>query len=242
MKPMNIIVELAGRDSVVAFYRLLKQSASRIPAPSNSFILSIVNAAPEYGTVSCGDPIDMACKLKKLAENYGQTVHEVATEYKPDIWFNMVKSGCLGYTNTNFISPCLMCHTYCHLMRLPIALKYGYDYILTGERSSHDGKLKVNQNEKVFKSIDSFFNSYGITLVRPLEHVENTEIIKKEYSDLCRELGVDENYFTFTPCYLEGSGKIDNQRDLDIFLANNLYKVVPIMEEMVKQYDLDTRK
>ena len=46
-----------------------------------------------------------------------------------------------------FYTPCIMCHMFTHLLRIPVFLNNKCNGIITGERFSHDGNIKANQHQ-----------------------------------------------------------------------------------------------
>ena len=228
----SIVVELAGRDSFVALHRYLKSLGDK----KQHFILSIVKTPPEELDVN--NQMYLLDKLIPYLINTGHSVEwEIHDGANDHVWFTMVKS-IFGYNeNASVVSPCIMCHLFCHLMRLDDAIKYDAA-ILSGERSLHDGKLKINQNDDIFNITDIYFAKYGIDIIRPLRDISDSNLIKSEYEDFCKLIGLDINAYKFTPCSLSGSGKVANEEELKLAikgLNKNLYDILDQAKEKIKR-------
>lgn len=125
-----------------------------------------------------------------------------------------------------FFSPCIACHLYCHLLRLPLAKTYSAN-ILTGERKSHDGSIKVNQNNFVLNWFANFFTNNNYHFIKPLIDVIDSNEIKIILKNLPFDILNKENFIS---CSMQSKRKTPDlnyaeiQSYLDLFLK-------PIMEE-----------
>lgn len=125
-----------------------------------------------------------------------------------------------------FFSPCIACHLYCHLLRLPLAKTYSAN-ILTGERKSHDGSIKVNQNNFVLNWFANFFTNNNYHFIKPLIDVIDSNEIKIILKNLPFDVLNKENFIS---CSMQSKRKTPDlnyaeiQSYLDLFLK-------PIMEE-----------
>lgn len=153
---MNIIAELAGADSLAAI-KLYQQTHS------DNIIPSLV-----------------------ISPNENQTnLQEVINFYNQFIIDNRLQSLQIDFPNyqlwnelqaINLPSQCVLCHFYCHLMRIPLIQQY-QGILLTGERKSHNGKIKWNQNEPILNMYNKIFDYFNIPIIKPLENIQDTQII-----------------------------------------------------------------
>lgn len=132
----------------------------------------------------------------------------------------------------SFISPCIACHLYCHLLRAPIA-KRNNAKILTGERNKHNDKIKINQNTLVLNYFENIFQSFGFNFERPLINVENTKEIKNIIIDLPFDTSDKNNYIKCSIKKPPLKEEDLNQQEILQYLENNLK---PIMEEYINEY------
>ena len=167
-----VIGEIAGRDSIVA---ILKAQELR----QFSFLLpSIVYTGTEYG-----DPEILIKRLdfvkKELAKRDAHTFEPVI-HGSPKLWMQLCANSVeISIERWGFYTPCIACHLYLHIMRALLAIKLKISRIVTGERSSHEGVIKLNQLPYVLESFKDFFASYGIELMQPLKNIASNEEIAK---------------------------------------------------------------
>ena len=98
---------------------------------------------------------------------------------REDIWalMNGRLSGEL-FRKFGFNSPCIGCHLYFHLTKLHFAKSLS-GIILSGERESHDGRIKVNQLPGALDAYQDVIASFGCELRMPLRHMEDGEAVEK---------------------------------------------------------------
>ncbi|SET28521.1 hypothetical protein SAMN05660297_01915 [Natronincola peptidivorans] len=170
----TVIGEFSGRDSVAAILKALEDNGINDILPVASF------AATEYG-----DPTS-------LEENYLQMVERVKTLYgdnkkihpliyysNPDLW-SIINGRFVEVINRKFgfYTPCIGCHAYFHLLRVPMALKLGRK-IISGERENHDGRVKVNQLGSCLDIYQEVTRHFGVELLMPLRHVDKGEEVER---------------------------------------------------------------
>lgn len=168
-----VIGEFAGRDSAAAIIKTLETEDLNRVLPMATF------APTEYGDFNSLEK-NLLSTQKRVALLHGasKTVDQLVYYSNPDLWSAL--NGRFAYVlqeKYGFFSPCIGCHAYFHLVRLPFALKLGKK-IISGERESHDGQVKINQLAPcldVYQKITAYF---GVELLMPLRHMqEGNEVV-----------------------------------------------------------------
>ena len=145
-------------------------------------IPTIVYTGTEYGDKqSYYDSIEF---LKRKGKENG--VRFADTIYMQDgrLW-NLLCSKYQYLINrkSGFYTPCVACHMFAHLMRLPLLRKLEAEAIITGERHSHQGRLKANQHPKTMECFREIFEKNGVNMIKPLLEIEDTEMVNSEITD-----------------------------------------------------------
>lgn len=197
MKP--IIVELAGRDSVVSLIKFAEDVQT-----GQAFVLTVVKSPPEENTPFI---LNLGEILRIHLESMGHRVIEMVdiqdtTEY----WMRLLNVN-TGGKYKDIYAPCIACHALCHLMRLPILRKFESNTILTGERLNHQGVIKSNQSIKILDIYDEIFDRFGIKFLRPLKDIINTEIIEQRYNEFCDQYCIDNSNDLFRKCLITNKEK-----------------------------------
>lgn len=198
----KVMVELAGRDSVVSLLKFLEDNKGT----EYTFIFSVVCVPSEDETNTF--ILDLGEILKEYVENLGHTVEGL--HYSCDIresWFYLIKDVQKSVDKYGFWSPCIACHALCHLYRVILCKKLGYGTIITGERTSHGEVYKMNQDKAILDRYDQYFESDGVEFIRPLEQLD-TEAINDIYDKFCDEIEIDRgSKDSFAKCYMSGCWK-----------------------------------
>ncbi len=170
----TVIGEFAGRDSVAAMMEALKQS-------DVNHILPVVTFAPtEYGSEKELE-VNHAKMMEQVQQRYGEEkkIYPLIYYSSLPLWrmlngrFVMALQEAFG-----FYTPCMGCHAYFHLARIPLAAKLGKK-IIAGERESHGGKIKVNQLDLCLDSYQRILKALGMDLLLPIRSVESGDAVEK---------------------------------------------------------------
>lgn len=221
------IVEIAGKDSVSAAHNFIRQNEIDVIVPT------IVYTRTEYG--------DFESYRKSIAylSSYAKLRNiQVANlcELHDEVLWNLL---CAKYQycisqKYGFCTPCIMCHLFAHLIRIPLYIEICASGIITGERYSHNGSIKVNQHLLTVKCFQELFNKKGIFLIQPLLNIDELAIIENEIIDY-----EDINHINDVKCILSGNMHGVNY-DNDFFrnkLCEFLFGfVAPIGEYIVNSY------
>lgn len=132
----------------------------------------------------------------------------------------------------SFMSPCIACHLYCHLLRVPIAKQFNAK-ILTGERNKHNEKIKINQNTIVLNYFEELFTQLNFYFERPLLNVENTKFIQEQIQNLPFDTNDKNNYIKCSIIKTPITENELNKKEILQYLENSLK---PIVEEFINEY------
>ena len=170
------IAEIAGKDSIAAVHKFIRENSV------DTIIPTIVYTGTEYGdTSSYYRSIEY---LKRFAHE--RSVRFMETVYLHDemLWnYLCVKYQHQIHQTYGFYTPCIMCHLFTHLMRVPLLVHSSSVGIITGERFSHGGKLKANQHPNTINCFRSLLERNGVLLMQPLIGINNSDIVDAEIHD-----------------------------------------------------------
>jgi hypothetical protein len=71
---------------------------------------------------------------------------------------------------------CSACHMYVNLCRLPLSRMLGGVPIISGDRDSHDGRIKPSQTPEVIDAMIEVFAHAGVSLLEPLREATGAQI------------------------------------------------------------------
>lgn len=169
----KVIAEVAGRDSFAAMVKFCRENEVR------SIIPTYVHTGTEYGDFG---HIEKSVGLygQKLRQESSTELAELVILKNPELWWAL-NGRFLSVLNQRygFYTPCLGCHLYTHLMRLPLAQEVGVDVIIGGERESHGEKIKLNQIPEALDAYQKVVKEAGLDLELPIRQLRSEqEIIK----------------------------------------------------------------
>jgi hypothetical protein len=73
-------------------------------------------------------------------------------------------------------SPCLACHLYVHIARVPMAWALGMAPVITGERDTHDGRVKLSQTAASIDAETRVMARAGIDLLTPVRSLSTAAV------------------------------------------------------------------
>ncbi len=226
----TVIGEFAGRDSVAAIIKALEDDTI-------INILPIASYAPtEYGDFEIlkSNYEQMLIRIQKL---YGdkKKIYPLMYYSNPDLW-GIINGRFLDFNvkSFGFYTPCIGCHAYFHLLRVPIALKLG-SKIISGERESHDGRIKLNQTAEALDSYIKIAKYFDVELIMPIRYMKDGNEIK----DLIGwdwEEGKAHQSCAFSGNYQSPDGSVYyNKERVQKYLDGYLYPVCTVIgEELIK--------
>lgn len=160
------IAEISGKDSLAAVVRFMDS------AFANKKYVRIIPTVALTGTEisRTGDILELyydsiyslKCYSERLNEKNAYIKFEmlqVIQDYS--LWTHLCSTWTkqVGYVFPG-ASPCITCHLYLHLLRVPLYIRESAVGIITGERYMHEDTLKSNQQEKTLDIYQEIFNSY----------------------------------------------------------------------------------
>jgi len=220
MSSDTVIGEFSGRDSVAAIMKAFEFENVNAILPIATF------AGTEYGNYDI--LYDNYLQLKEqVSKQYGDTkvLHELLEYSDQRLWHLLNGRYTTELINKyGFYIPCIGCHLYFHLTKLKYANRLSRK-IVSGERSSHDGRIKVNQLPEVLESYRNVMTKLGYELIMPIEHMA-------EGNDVESLIGWNWDEGESHPkCVLSGnyrdiSGKaVYDEMQLDDFLESYIEKI-----------------
>ncbi|UNC90877.1 hypothetical protein [Candidatus Contubernalis alkaliaceticus] len=170
----TVIGEFSGRDSVAAIIKAFEDSGIGHILPVASF------AGTEYGEVDTLKENHLYLK-ERIIEIYGKgkILYPLVFYSSPDLWSVINgRFASLIIEKFGFYTPCIGCHAYFHILRVPMALKLGAK-IISGERESHDQKIKINQLPLCLSFYKKILAEFEVELLLPLRNIQRGKEIEK---------------------------------------------------------------
>lgn len=163
------IVEIAGRDSVAAAVKAVKEKGFTDLIPTYAY------TGTEHGPWRS---VEQA--VIRLASRLPETkIHDLVVLGSPGFWQPLN-----GRFVTELISrygfyvPCLGCHLYLHSVRIPLSSLLGGAPIISGERESHNGTIKVNQISEALNAYEKLAREFDTELIMPIRNISNGDRIR----------------------------------------------------------------
>jgi len=222
--PRLAIVEMAGRDSVAAAVKAVEDEEFTDLLPT------YVYTGTEYGPWSS---VEKA--VERLSSRLPEIrVHQLLVLGSPGFW-QALNGRFINelITKLGFFTPCIGCHLYLHSVRIPLALTLGKAPIISGERESHDGSIKINQVSEALTVYQEMAREFGIRLLFPLRHISEGNRVRNilgfEWEEGKEQLGcvLSGNY-----CRLDGSLSIAGGQVLR-YLEEFAY---PLTKKIIETY------
>lgn len=212
---MFIIAELAGDDSLAAIITHLENYPEDIIIPTQVIT-----------------PVELKDNVELVKNNYTLFIQQlrkkgflikdlIVLENNENLWSLLMEQA--------FISPCVACHLYCHLLRVQLALQYKAK-ILTGERNWHDKQIKVNQNTFVLKYFEQLFSSLGLIFERPLINIIDSNKVRSLLKDVPFNTKDKNNYIK---CSIKKNPFYEKDLNTNEFLNYLNNNLKPIVEDYI---------
>jgi hypothetical protein len=168
-RPGLAVAEIAGRDSVAAAVLAVRERGFTSVLPTS------VATGTEYGDERAPDHA-----VERLTSLVGAGV-EVLPPLRigsPRLWAALNGRFASAIAERYHIfSPCLGCHLYMHLARVPLARALGDVPVIAGEREAHGGRVKLSQTSAGIDACSRVLARAGIELVEPIRRVRDAETI-----------------------------------------------------------------
>lgn len=181
--PRLALGEIAGRDAVAAIIQLVEEGSVEAVLPTVA-----------YNGAQCGQLASIYYSLEVLERRLGrERLFEPLFLGSPNFWQALT----LRFSDDlqehfGFFTPYVGCHLYIHAVRVPLAKKLGCRFIVSGERESHDGAVKLTQTPAVLDAYREAVAEFGVELLQPLRDVKQgkavVQILKEEWAQGKRQL------------------------------------------------------
>lgn len=165
-----LIAEIAGRDSVAATLAAVRDGGFTTVLPTS------VATGTEYGDESA--PGRAADHLRDLVGEGVEILPHVRIG-SPRLWAAL--NGRYAHAiqeRFGIHSPCLACHLYMHLCRVPLSRALGEAPVVSGERDTHDGRTKLSQTPLGIDAAVRVLQHAGVELLEPVRQMRDAAEIR----------------------------------------------------------------
>ncbi len=165
------IGEVAGRDSAAAIIKAASLNTIEAILPT------VVYTGTEYGRWSTTfENIKYIGEI--VTQQHRKSFFEPVLLGDAELWWAL--NGRFLSTlveEFGFYTPCIGCHLYMHLVRVPLAKQLSCKKIISGERTRHDQRVKINQTDSALAAYEQVLGQAGIELILPVRAIsEGNEI------------------------------------------------------------------
>jgi len=165
------IGEVAGRDSAAAIIKAASFNSI------SSILPTIVFTGTEYGN---WETVFKNIEIVKgrIEAVYDKQVYSPILLGDAELWWAL-NGRYLSVLNEKFgfCSPCLGCHLYMHLVRVPLARELKCSKIISGERVKHDKRVKINQTAIALNAYKEVLGHADIELILPIRDISSGDEI-----------------------------------------------------------------
>jgi len=232
--PSTVIGEFSGRDSVAAIMKVLED-------PSIKYILPIATfAGTEYGDFDAlYENYEKMLEIVEARFGSDKTIYPLLEYSNHDIWSLMNgRMVALNVEKYGYMTPCIGCHLYFHLTKLPFALALS-GRIISGERASHDGRIKVNQLDVCLDAYQKVIEACGGSLLMPIRHTASGDQVENLIGWGWEE-GKDHPKCVLSGNYRDAQGKaIYDLEILNTYLEDTLVPLGIKIGKHLKTEDVD---
>jgi hypothetical protein len=166
--PDLVIAAIAGRDSVAATVAACREEGFTAVLPT------VVLTGTEFGDPDA--PLAAVQLLRNLLEGEADVLDPVRFG-SPALWAALNGRFAAEIADRyNVASPCLACHLYVHVVRVPLSWSLGSVSVVTGERDTHDGQLKLSQTKASIDAEVRVLAHAGVELLTPVRNRPTAEI------------------------------------------------------------------
>ena len=130
-----------------------------------------------------------------------------------------------------YYSPCIGCHAYLRIIRIPLARHLG-NKIISGERLYHNGDFKIDQIEEVLNVYSKICRDFDVELILPIRYIKEGKKIKEIIGEEW-EQGEKQFSCVFSGNYRDKDGKVIFEKIGILKLLNEF--IYPASIEILKE-------
>ena len=166
--PDLVIAAIAGRDSIAATVAACREEGYSAVLPT------VVLTGTEHGDPDA--PLAAVQLLRELLDGEADVLDPMRFG-SPALWAAINGRFAAEIADRYHVSsPCLGCHLYVHLARVPLSWQLGSIPVVTGERDTHDGRMKLSQTRASIDAEIRVLAHAGIELLTPVRERPTQEI------------------------------------------------------------------
>ncbi|MEI7815241.1 MAG: hypothetical protein WCJ13_10705 [Coriobacteriia bacterium] len=166
--PDLAIAAVAGRDSIAAAVDAARRDGFSAILPTS------VATGTEYG--SADSVLEAVAVLRRLLAGEADVLDPIRIG-SPGLWAAMNGRFAAEIAARWCVySPCLACHLYVHVARIPLAWALGNAPVITGERDTHDGRIKLSQTTASIDAETRVLAHAGVELLTPIRSASHAEV------------------------------------------------------------------
>ncbi|MFA5843973.1 MAG: hypothetical protein WC971_03990 [Coriobacteriia bacterium] len=170
---MPVLVEVSGADSIAAALAF----ADSHPEVAD-YVPSYASTGTEFGDFS-GIEANVALLREELGLRTGARLSDLVRLADPTLWraLNGRFASALAARFGAWL-PCVGCHLYLHVLRVPLARELDTSVIVSGERERHGARTKANQTPEALDAYARVLAHAGIELALPVRGIAATSGIE----------------------------------------------------------------
>jgi hypothetical protein len=159
--------EVAGRDSAAAIIKAASLDSI------DAILPTIVYTGTEYGSWETVFE-NVSIIRDRVESNYKKRFYDAVLLGDAELWWALNgRFLSVLIEKFGFYSPCLGCHLYMHLVRVPLARELNCQKIISGERIKHDNQIKVNQTSIVLDAYKEILYDFGLEIIFPVREISS---------------------------------------------------------------------
>lgn len=168
---MIAIAEISGADSIAAALRFAEEH------PGAELIPTYVSTGTEFGDFAqIESNVDfLRTELPVRGASLSCGLRHVSD---PDLWRALGGRHARAHVELfGAYLPCVTCHLYLHLMRIPLAREAGARVVISGERERHGERTKANQTPEALDAYVRVLAAAGVELALPLRDIADGSVV-----------------------------------------------------------------
>lgn len=166
--PNLAIAAVAGRDSIAAVVAAAQDEGLSAILPTS------VATGTEYGNVD--SVLEAVGALRRLLPDDVDVLDPMRIG-SPTLWAALNGRFTAEIAaRWHLCSPCLACHLYVHMARVPLSWVLGMAPVITGERDTHDGRIKLSQTAESIDAETRVLARAGVDLLTPIRSASSDDV------------------------------------------------------------------